>query len=171
MPWEHTHEVSGGSSHCMACIVEGTAPREGGQLWDAWLGELIDKLGFMPRYRGLTNEQHLPELIGPHWFEDAKDKWVLNWTVDGYLERRPNLKVRARTHEMLRDDGDGVGAEHSPPPRWNVEVTKRGVRFNIDHQGFMLRDDYDASDGWTYEAYCKWYAKQLTIAFQRLMPL
>jgi hypothetical protein len=64
--------------------------------------------------------------------------------------------------------GDGVGAEHSPSPRWGVTVTKRGVVFNIDHQSFMLKDDYDPEDGWTKEAYYKWYAKQLKTAFERL---
>ena len=155
----HDHPKTG-TSHCMACITEDSAPREGGQGWNDWLGELINKLGFL-RYRGLTNEQHIRELIGPTWFADAKDRWCVNWTVDGYLERRPHLKARARTHEMLRDDGDG--------PRWSVVVTKQGVRFNIDHQSFLLNDDYDPEDGWSKDAYYKWYAKQLTVAFKRLM--
>jgi hypothetical protein len=205
MPWEHTHDKKG-SAHCMACIVERSAPHEGGILWKDFVGELITKLGFSPRYPGLTDEQHLRELIGPKWAEDAKAKWAVNWTVDGYLERRPHLKATKaelrRQHTCImktssmdcracnrgvpyphmtieetlasmgpRDGGggDGVGAEHSPSPRWGVAVTKRGVVFNIDHQLFMLCDDYDPEDGWTKQAYYKWYAKQLTIAFKRLM--
>jgi hypothetical protein len=262
MPWEHTHEVSGGSSHCMACIVEGTAPREGGQQWIPWIQELIGKLGFSPRYPGVTDEQHLVELVGTRWAEDAKQKWVVNWTVDGYLDRRPHLKnerhvggnrrahdniphcsntndkgvcmyvgpclecssnrarmkghcswpawidaflkllnydrARDQTLDMpldvylslrgidqdaaynawarfttpeqyVRDNPKLRGRGYHPLPRWVVFVSKRGVHLQIDHQSFMLKDDYDPEDGWTKEAYFKWYAKQLTIAFKRLM--
>jgi hypothetical protein len=198
--WEHTHETTG-SNHCNACIVDDSAPRVGGLPWADFVQGLISKLGFQPRYPGLSDEAHLRELIGPRWAEDAKKKWVVNWTVDGYLERRPHLKAtkaelrRQHTcvkdissincracnrgvpypHESLdellgrRDTGDGVGAEHPASPRWSVYVDKRGVHFAIDHQSFTLRENYDPDDGWTKEAYYKWWAKQLTIAFKRLM--
>jgi hypothetical protein len=198
--WEHTHETTG-SNHCNACIVDDSAPRVGGLPWADFVQDLISKLGFQPRYPGLSDEAHLRELIGPRWAEDAKKKWVVNWTVDGYLERRPHLKAtkaelrRQHTcvkdissincracnrgvpypHESLdellgrRDTGDGVGAEHPASPRWSVYVDKRGVHFAIDHQSFTLRENYDPDDGWTKEAYYKWWAKQLTIAFKWLM--
>jgi hypothetical protein len=234
MAWEHTHETTG-SNGCNACFVEATAPRVGGQAWADFTQELIGKLGFMPRYPGLTDEQHLVELIGPTWAEDAKKKWVVNWTVDGYLARRPHLKAKPRApstggaldkyahaeaetswprwinallrllghdpnqdkmslelymqaHGINRDDAldkyardwtveeyvsknpqlRGRGKAHEGSSRWYVEVTKRGVSFNIDHQGFLLRDDYDPEDGLTKEQHYAWYARQLTVAFKRL---
>jgi hypothetical protein len=168
MPWAHTHEWTG-SSGCNACQVEESAPRVGGQAWADYTQELIAKLGFSPRYPGLTDEQHLVELIGPKWAEDAKQKWVVNWTVDGYLARRPHLKAKPREKAPRHPGVLLAGQERPAGKRWSVVVTERGVHFNIDHQGFMLVDNYDPEDGWTKQAYYKWYATQLTIAFKRLM--
>lgn len=192
-PWEHTHNVAG-AYFCRACIVEANAPRVGGVSWADFVEELITKLGYgsndrvYRRNHPMTGEVHLYILIGPAWEEDAKQKWAANWTVDGYVARRPNLMAPSTPSDYIRDNpqlrgraaqrlvnyyipdsGDGVGAEHSPSPRWGVAVTKRGVVFNIDHQSFTLSDDFDPEDGMTKEAYYKWYAKQLTIAFKRLM--
>ena len=166
--WPHTHEKTG-SKNCKACIVDDSAPREGGQPWAPWIHELITKLGFSPRYPGLTDEQHIIELIGPSYAEDAKSKWVVNWTVDGCLARRPHLKARPREMAPRHAGALLAGQERPAGKRWSVVVTERGVHFNIDHQGFMLVDNYDPDDGWTKNAYYKWYAKQLTIAFKRLL--
>jgi len=162
LPWEHVHE-STGTSRCNACIVDDSAPREGGLPWMEFTQELISKLGYLPRYPGLTDEEHLRELIGPDWAADAKQKWVVNWTVDGWLAYRPHLKAKPRERTLL------AGSECPQGKRWSVNVNERGVHFNVDHQGFMLADNYDPEDGWTKQAYYKWYANQLTNAFRRLL--
>jgi hypothetical protein len=50
--------------------------------------------------------------------------------------------------------------------RFEVTVSKQGVRFSIDHQAFWLNIE-DADDQPKMERY-NWYAKQLQIALTRL---